>query len=66
MILGGSKIGRTLAEDISKDHNVRLIDYDRPKAGKISTKLDDAMVVHGDGTDIEFLKSEILKNLLFQ
>jgi K+ transport systems, NAD-binding component len=58
MILGGSKIGRTLAEDISKDHNVRLIDYDRPKAGKISTKLDDAMVVFGDGTDIEFLKSE--------
>ena len=63
MILGGSKIGRTLAEDISKDHNVRLIDYDRPKAGKISTKLDDAMVVHGDGTDIEFLKSENIQDV---
>ena len=63
MIVGGSKIGRTLAEKISKDHNVRLIDYDRPKAGKISTKLNDAMVVHGDGTDIEFLKSENIQDI---
>tara|TARA_B100000949_G_C14209529_1_gene419647 strand:- start:171 stop:1130 length:960 start_codon:yes stop_codon:yes gene_type:complete len=63
MIVGGSKIGRTLAEKISKDHNVRLIDYDRPKAGKISTKLNDAMVVHGDGTDIEFLKAENIQDV---
>ena len=33
------------------------------KAGKISTKLDDAMVVHGDGTDIEFLKSENIQDV---
>jgi trk system potassium uptake protein TrkA len=63
MIVGGSKIGRTLAEKISKDHNVRLIDYDRPKAEKISTKLNFAMVVHGDGTDIEFLKSENIQDI---
>lgn len=63
MIVGGSKIGRTLAEKISKDHNVRLIDYDRPKAEKISTKLNVAMVVHGDGTDIEFLKSENIQDI---
>ena len=63
MIVGGSKIGRTLAEEISKDHNVRLIDYDRPKAGKISTQLDDTMVVYGDGTDIEFLKAENIQEI---
>jgi len=63
MIVGGSKIGRTLAEELSVDHNVRLIDYDRPKAGKISTKLNDVMVVHGDGTDIEFLKAENIQDI---
>ena len=63
MIVGGSKIGRTLAEEISEDHNVRLIDYDRPKAEKISTKLNDAMVVYGDGTDIEFLKAENIQDV---
>ena len=45
MIIGGSKIGRTLAEQISQDYNVRLIDYNRPKAGHISTKLEETMVV---------------------
>ena len=39
MIVGGSKIGRTLAEQISQDYNVRLIDYNRPKAGHISQNL---------------------------
>ena len=63
MIVGGSKIGRTLAEEISEDHNVRLIDYDRPKAEKISTKLNDTMVVYGDGTDIEFLKAENIQDV---
>ena len=63
MIVGGSKIGRTLAEEISKENNVRLIDYNRPKAGKISTQLDDTMVVYGDGTDIEFLKAENIQEV---
>ena len=63
MIVGGSKIGRTLASQISKDYNVRLIDYNRPKAGNISTRLEDAMVVYGDGTDVEFLKVENIQEV---
>ena len=63
MIVGGSKIGRTLATQISKDYNVRLIDYNRPKAGNISTRLEDAMVVYGDGTDVEFLKAENIQEV---
>ena len=62
MILGGSKIGRSLAEELSNE-NVRLIDYNRPKAGQIATKLDDTMVIYGDGTDIEFLKSENIQEV---
>ena len=63
MIIGGSKIGRSLAKELSNVMNVRLIDYDRPKAEKISTKLDDTMVIYGDGTDIEFLKSENIQEV---
>jgi trk system potassium uptake protein TrkA len=63
MIVGGSKIGRTLAEKISQDYNVRLIDYNRPKAGHISTKLEETMVVYGDGTDVEFLKAENIEEI---
>ena len=63
MIVGGSKIGRTLAEKISQDYNVRLIDYNRPKASHISTKLEETMVVYGDGTDVEFLKAENIEEI---
>ncbi|MBH09716.1 MAG: hypothetical protein CMG74_05035 [Candidatus Marinimicrobia bacterium] len=64
MIIGGSKIGRSLAKILPINNiNVRLVDYNRPKAGHISHKLDDSMVIYGDGTDIEFLKSENIQDV---
>ena len=64
MIIGGSKIGRSLAMALPiLDINVRLVDYNRPKAGHISHKLDDSMVIYGDGSDIEFLKSENIQDV---
>jgi len=64
MIVGGSKIGRTLAKELPSDSiNVRLIESNRPKAGKISHKIDKSMIIYGDGTDIEFLKSENIQEV---
>ena len=64
MIVGGSKIGRALAEGLQKENiNVRLIDYNRPKAGYISHQVEDTMVIYGDGTDIEFLRSENIQDV---
>ncbi len=64
MIIGGSKIGRTLARELPSDTiNVRLVESNRPKAGKISQNIDDSMIIYGDGTDIEFLKSENIQEV---
>ena len=64
MIVGASKIGRTLAKKLpSEDFNVRLVDYNRPKASLIANDINQAMVIHGDGTDIEFLKSENIQDV---
>ena len=64
MIIGGSKIGRTLARELPSDSiNVRLVEFNRPKAGKISQNIDDSMIIYGDGTDIEFLKSENIQEI---
>ena len=64
MILGGGKIGRTLAKELpSESINVRLVDYNRLKAGQISHNIDESMILHGDGTDIEFLKSENIQDI---
>ena len=58
MIIGGSKIGRSLAETLQEDMNVRLVEGNREKAEHIANHLDNIMVINADGTDIEFLQSE--------
>ena len=58
------KIGRTLAKELPSDSiNVRLVDYNRLKAGQISHNIDESMILYGDGTDIEFLKSENIQDI---
>ena len=64
MIIGGSKIGRSLAQELpSETVNVRLVEYNRPKAGRISHNIDHSMILFGDGTDLEFLKSENIQDV---
>jgi trk system potassium uptake protein TrkA len=58
MILGGSKIGRSVAEGLQDEMNVRLVDYNRHKCEGIANELGNTMVIDGDGTDLELLKSE--------
>ncbi|MDP6532728.1 MAG: Trk system potassium transporter TrkA [Candidatus Marinimicrobia bacterium] len=63
MILGGSKIGRNLAESLQNEMSVRLIDSNREKAEWLASTLPNTMVLNGDGTDVEFLKSENIHEL---
>lgn len=58
MIMGGTKIGRSLAEELQNEISVRLVELDRPKAESIATVLGNTMILNGDGTDVEFLRSE--------
>ena len=63
MILGGSKIGRSVAEGLQDEMNVRLVDYSRHKCEWIANELENTMVIEGDGTDLELLKSENIESL---
>ena len=58
MIVGGSKIGRSLAENLQDEMNVRLVEVNREKAEHIANYMENIMVINADGTDIEFLTSE--------
>jgi trk system potassium uptake protein TrkA len=58
MILGGSKIGRSLAEELQEEMSVRLVERRREKANTIANLLEKTMVINADGTDVELLKSE--------
>ncbi len=63
MIIGGSKIGRSLAEELQDEMNVRLVERNREKAEHIANHMDNIMVINADGTDMEFLKSENVQDI---
>ena len=58
IILGGSKIGRSIAGMLQNEISVRMIDNKRDKAEWLATNLKETMILNGDGTDVELLKAE--------
>ena len=63
MVFGGEKIGYSLAEAMQDEKSIRLIDPRKDKAELIATNLSNAMVINGDCTDTEFLKSENIQEV---
>ena len=59
MILGGSRIGIQTALILAKlSINTKLIERDKEKCEKIAESLPHTLVINGDGTNIDLLKSE--------
>jgi len=59
MILGANTTGQTLARDLSAlGVTVKLIDPDPERCREASSELHRVLVLHGDATDVELLKSE--------
>ncbi|KAB8155926.1 Trk system potassium transporter TrkA [Kordia sp. TARA_039_SRF] len=59
MILGGSNIGYKTARDLCKNRfKVKLIEKDKDKAFELADELPNAMVIQGDGRNVELLEEE--------
>ncbi len=63
MIIGGGRIGQKTALRIEKKMNVKLIEIDRAKGRKLTNILEDTLVIHGDGRDIELLYQEDIQQM---
>ncbi len=64
MILGGSSIGYKTARNLCKEkYNVTLIEKNKEKALTIAEDLHNALVIHGDGRDIELLEEEHIREM---
>jgi len=64
MILGGSKVGFNTARDLcAKKFNVKLIEKNKEKAFEISDSLANALVINGDGRNVELLEEESLESM---
>ena len=63
MIAGGGKVGFSLAKDLEKDYNVKLIDSNPERCMKLSKELDKTIVLSGSAADESLLKSENISNI---
>ena len=64
MILGGSKVGFKTARDLcGKKFNVKLIEKSKEKAFDIADELPHALVINGDGRNVELLDEESLDSM---
>ena len=63
MILGGSRIGMKTADSLGNQHYVKLIEKDRQKSYALSIRLNNTLVINGDGTDMELLRQEGLEKM---
>ena len=60
-LLGGSRISMYLTWELARTNtHVRIVEQDHDKCLRLSQELPDAMIIEGDGTDIDLIKSENL------
>ncbi len=58
MILGGSRIGQRTAMDLNKELTIKLLEVEKEKSIKLAEKLNNVLVINGDGRDKTLLKEE--------
>jgi len=64
MILGGSKIGLKTARALcSNKFNVKLIEKDKNKAIDLAEELPNALIINGDGRNVELLEEEDISEM---
>uniref|UniRef100_UPI0040471BA8 Trk system potassium transporter TrkA n=5 Tax=Roseivirga sp. TaxID=1964215 RepID=UPI0040471BA8 len=63
MILGGSRVGFHAAKILSKQYNVKIIERDPQKCFELADQLPDAMVINGDGRNVDLLHEEGISDI---
>ncbi len=63
MIIGGGLIGQFITKNISKSIHCKVIENNELKSQSIADELPGALIIHGDGTDIDLLAVEGLMDM---
>jgi trk system potassium uptake protein TrkA len=63
MILGGSRIGVRIANELQNSVNVKLVDYNSDKAYRLAEMLDKTLIINEDGRDTEAMLEEDLSGM---
>ncbi|MFZ1767665.1 MAG: Trk system potassium transporter TrkA [Caldilinea sp.] len=63
MIMGGGMIARFIAEELAGAASIKIIEHDLARAERLADCLPRALVIHGDGTELELLQAEDLDQM---
>lgn len=63
MIIGGSRIAQKAAEKLGDQYNIKIIEADRDRSIKVAGKLGNALVINGDGRNLDLLREESLEKM---
>ncbi len=63
MILGGGVTGQHTAEALEDKFDVTILEQDIDKCNKLTEKLDNTLIINGDGTNIDLLRQESLESM---
>ena len=63
MILGGSRIGIRIAEELQNEINIKLVDYNAEKAYRLAERLEKTLIINEDGRNTEAMLEEGLANM---
>ncbi|TFH37394.1 MAG: Trk system potassium transporter TrkA [Bacteroidia bacterium] len=58
LILGGSRIGRKVAQHLQKECNIKMIEQDLDKCIDLADELEDTLIINGDGRNADLLIEE--------
>ncbi|MBU6349420.1 MAG: Trk system potassium transporter TrkA [Chloroflexi bacterium] len=58
MLMGGGMVARFIAEAMAGTTHVKIIEHDYLRAQRLAENLPGALVIHGDGTDLDLLQAE--------
>ncbi len=64
MIMGGSKVGKKTTRDLcEKKYKVKIFEKNEKKAEELADMFPNALVIRGDGSNVELLKDENLESM---
>ncbi|MFV0290028.1 MAG: Trk system potassium transporter TrkA [Mangrovibacterium sp.] len=63
MIIGASRIGQKAVELLGEGYNIKIIENDPKRCEEVADKLGNALVICGDGRDLDLLREERIENM---
>jgi trk system potassium uptake protein TrkA len=63
MIVGGGRVGRTVARRLEHKLNIKVVEKDKERAHQLVNMLSNSLIIHGDARDIQLLQDEDIEGM---